>query len=133
MVPVAEYWPSPLIPGGGVINPISSRLDAFRTPSQRKLSDLFQDNRIYDAESQTTSGQAPLPPEVKEIFEWMQRELELIAKAMQRPTMVHLEELTVAPPKPRDGMVVFADGTEWNPGAGRGYYGYYSSAWSKLG
>lgn len=34
--------------------------------------------------------------------------------------------------KPREGMLVFADGTDWNPGAGAGYYEYVSGAWNKL-
>jgi hypothetical protein len=38
----------------------------------------------------------------------------------------------VAPAKPREGMVRFADGTNWNPGAGTGYYAYVSGAWAKL-
>lgn len=66
-------------------------------------------------------------------MEWVQQELELIAKALNRPSLVHLAESTVEPPKPRDGLVAFADGTEWDPGSGRGFYGYYSSAWVKLG
>jgi hypothetical protein len=38
-----------------------------------------------------------------------------------------------APDKPRDGMVVYADGTTWNPGSGEGAYIYYNSAWNFLG
>ena len=30
----------------------------------------------------------------------------------------------VEPDKPREGMVVLADGTNWDPGSGRGFYGY---------
>jgi len=32
-----------------------------------------------------------------------------------------------------DGLTVFADGTNWNPGSGQGIYTYYASAWNKLG
>lgn len=39
----------------------------------------------------------------------------------------------VALTKPRDGLVVFADGTNWNPGAGAGIYAYHSGVWNKLG
>lgn len=38
----------------------------------------------------------------------------------------------VAPDKPREGMLRFADGTSWNPGSGRGLYQYVSGAWVKL-
>lgn len=43
-----------------------------------------------------------------------------------------LAEQYTAPAKPREGLVVFADGTSWNPGAGRGVYVYSSAAWVKL-
>jgi hypothetical protein len=38
----------------------------------------------------------------------------------------------VAPAKPREGMLVYADGTDWNPGSGAGYYVYYAGAWHPL-
>lgn len=38
-----------------------------------------------------------------------------------------------APPKPRDGMLRNADGTQWNPGAGAGLYRYGFGAWHFLG
>lgn len=42
-------------------------------------------------------------------------------------------QFDVAPTKPRTGMTVLADGTNWNPGAGAGVYTYYGAAWHKLG
>jgi hypothetical protein len=38
----------------------------------------------------------------------------------------------VAPDKPREGMIRFADGTSWNPGAGLGLYQYQGGAWVNL-
>lgn len=38
----------------------------------------------------------------------------------------------VAPKKPREGMIAVADGTNWNPGSGKGYYEYKSGAWVKF-
>lgn len=40
-----------------------------------------------------------------------------------------IEKRHVAPPKPRDGMVVYADGTNWNPGSGEGFYQRVGGAW----
>lgn len=37
-----------------------------------------------------------------------------------------------APAKLREGMIRFADGTDWNPGSGRGLYQYVSGSWTKL-
>lgn len=31
-----------------------------------------------------------------------------------------------------EGLFAFADGTEWDPGSGRGLYQYVSGAWAKL-
>ena len=43
-----------------------------------------------------------------------------------------LEILSVAPAKPRDGMLALADGTNWNPGSGKGMYVYLTGVWTKL-
>jgi hypothetical protein len=42
-----------------------------------------------------------------------------------------LPVLTVEPSKPETGQVVFADGTAWNPGSGRGLY-YYDAGWQYI-
>lgn len=42
-------------------------------------------------------------------------------------------ELHVEPSKPRSGLTVLADGTDWDPGSGAGVYTYYGAAWHKLG
>lgn len=34
------------------------------------------------------------------------------------------------PDRPKDGMVVIADGTSWNPGSGAGMYYYYGGGWT---
>lgn len=39
---------------------------------------------------------------------------------------------SVAPTKPREGMLIIADGTSWNPGSGAGHYEYKAGAWVKL-
>ena len=43
-----------------------------------------------------------------------------------------LTPLGLAPKKPREGMIVVADGTNWNPGAGLGAYEFRSGGWVKL-
>ena len=61
-------------------------------------------------------------------------ELNKIAQAMETANeRLSLEMLHKAPVKYRDGTIVLADGTNWNPGAGAGYYGYHSGTWNKLG
>lgn len=61
-------------------------------------------------------------------------ELQKIAQAIDTPDQfLTLEKLYAAPSKYRDGTIVFADGTTWNPGSGQGAYIYYGAAWHFLG
>jgi hypothetical protein len=41
-----------------------------------------------------------------------------------------LEPQYVEPWRPRDGLIVYADGTEWNPGSGAGLYQYRAGVWT---
>lgn len=70
-----------------------------------------------------------------DVSQFLGDELHRIARAMDEPKdMIMLEMRYVAPAKPKDGMVVLADGTSWNPSAGgQGFYGYYGGSWKKLG
>lgn len=43
-----------------------------------------------------------------------------------------LPKTTVAPTKPRDGMLRYADGTSWNPGGGKGVYLHNGSIWTLI-
>ena len=42
-------------------------------------------------------------------------------------TVLHAE-----PDRYREGMIVYADGSDWNPGSGGGLYEYRGGAWAKL-
>lgn len=46
--------------------------------------------------------------------------------------MIFRKHFTV-PPRIFEGMVVYADGTSWNPGSGEGLYRYDGSSWNFLG
>lgn len=70
--------------------------------------------------------------ESQALLEWVQRELEAIAMEFQEVQYVRLTELHVAPEKPRDGDIVYADGTDWDPGSGEGFYGREGGSWTKL-
>ena len=62
------------------------------------------------------------------------QELQKIAQAIDTPDQfLTLEKLYAAPTKYRDGTIVYADGTTWNPGSGQGAYIYYGAAWHFLG
>lgn len=36
------------------------------------------------------------------------------------------------PNNPLEGMIVIADGIDWDPGSGGGFYGYRNGSWEKL-
>lgn len=64
--------------------------------------------------------------------EFLQQELRRIAQA---DAFLRLTPTKAEPTKPRDGDIVFVDGTAWVPagGSGAGYYGYRALAWRFLG
>lgn len=68
----------------------------------------------------------------EEIIRYMMEEFRRISISLSETTEVELRQVAVAPSKPREGMIVSADGTNWNPGAGAGAYEYKGGAWSKL-
>lgn len=47
-------------------------------------------------------------------------------------TTIRLVPQGVEPLRPREGDVAFANGTNWNPGAGAGAYERRAGAWVKL-
>ena len=74
------------------------------------------------------------PTDPAALSNYLLLEQQKIAKAMlESNQFLYLDMSYVAPKKPRDGMVVLADGTSWNPGSGGGYYGYRAGAWRFLG
>ena len=52
--------------------------------------------------------------------EYLYRELLRIANAVNQP--IQLEVTYVEPERPQDGEIRYADGDEWDPGIGRGFY-----------
>ena len=64
----------------------------------------------------------------------MQQELAKIAQAMETADpFITLDTLYAAPTKYREGTIVKADGTTWNPGSGAGVYCRRGAAWTFLG
>ena len=72
-------------------------------------------------------GMVPNDPKLLATF--LADELRAISDAISTPA---IEFRNVAPAKPREGMIYGADGTNWNPGSGKGVYCYYGGAWTKL-
>jgi hypothetical protein len=74
------------------------------------------------------------PLDSEQLGAYLSNELQRISREFQssQPFAI-IDTLYAAPLKPREGMIVKADGTTWNPGSGAGFYGYRSSAWRFLG
>lgn len=76
------------------------------------------------------------PPDTRDplvLIQYIMEEYRRLAAFLQIVAQGQLEISNVAPVKPRGGMVRIADGTNWNPGGGRGVYWYDpSSGWTKL-
>lgn len=76
----------------------------------------------------------PVPRDFEELRSYILREFYRIGDEMHGETeALFLVELHVEPSKPRDGQVIFADGTDWDPGSGAGVYVYRAGAWRFLG
>lgn len=75
----------------------------------------------------------PTTKEIPELRDSIDREFLAVAQAFQLTDMMTLLETHVAPTRPRTGLVVFADGSDWNPGSGAGVYVYRGAAWHFLG
>lgn len=74
------------------------------------------------------------PTDPKALPAYLQSEFQRIAVVMaSNVDSVSLEPQYRAPAKPRDGLVVMADGASWNPSSGRGVYVYKAGTWSFLG
>jgi hypothetical protein len=64
--------------------------------------------------------------------QYVEEELRRIALEFQETEVQNFRVLHVEPVKRVDGMVAFADGTNWNPGGGAGLYQRLGGAWVKL-
>lgn len=73
------------------------------------------------------------PADPKSLPTYLNDQLSKIAQAISLPRdELYLEPQFRAPVKPRRGMLVYADGTSWNPGSGEGVY-VFKAAWVFLG
>ncbi len=70
------------------------------------------------------------PGNPEEISEYLMRELYRVQSALEQ---MHTHDIVhTAPTRPTEGQVIYADGTDWNPGSGAGLYERKGGAWVKL-
>lgn len=72
---------------------------------------------------------------VEDLARAVTEELKRIAESLTNPEFdtISLVEKNVSLDKPRDGVVVNADGTNFDPGGGKGIYYFNGSSYIKLG
>lgn len=77
--------------------------------------------------------QPPSLTTVEGVRSWVEDELTSLSQVENERTDVTLNPIYVAPKKPTEGMIVYADGVRFNPtGEGPGAYEYSGGAWRKL-
>ena len=74
-------------------------------------------------------------PQTKSLEEFMLAVWDELSKIDAGDHELALEEVHIPVPKPRNGQIAFADGTDWDPGAGRGVYYWDEGAmlWKLMG
>ena len=75
----------------------------------------------------------PRTEDVRELAKYITDMLRRIAHITQEYNFLYLPPVHVEPDRLKEGLIVHADGTDWDPGSGQGLYMYYNSSWNKLG
>lgn len=83
------------------------------------------------AYSPTTFVGDPNNPD--DILSYLEDELLSISGEMSETQALESRTVHAEPKKPREGMIVIADGTDWDPGSGAGAYVYQGGGWVWLG
>ena len=77
---------------------------------------------------------ATAPTEQLAFRAWVLDELSTISTSFSEveTDTVILKQWNAEPAKLYDGLLAYADGSNWNPGSGEGLYSYYNAAWKFL-
>lgn len=75
---------------------------------------------------------AVLHSDLNALVEFVENELAAVSRAMQETTVLELRETNKEPVRPKDGVIVLADGTNWDPGLGAGLYVRANDTWNLL-
>ena len=87
---------------------------------------------VKKVKSVTRYEPGPLPENPEDLGIYVVTELKRLGSILFNQSVMRLEETNTAPTKPRDGDIRYADGSNWNPGAGTGIYLFDGSSWTKL-
>ena len=87
---------------------------------------------VKKVKSVTRYEPGPLPEKPEDLGVYVVTELKRLGSILFNQSVMRLEETNTAPTKPRDGDIRYADGSNWNPGAGTGIYWFDGTNWTKL-
>jgi hypothetical protein len=74
----------------------------------------------------------PGPSTTEAATRWVYDEFTRLAMSIAEADQIRLSPMHSPPPKPLTGTLVYADGTDWDPGGGEGLYVFLSGGWTKL-
>ena len=76
----------------------------------------------------------PLPLDLEDLGVYVVTELKRLANTILNQSHLRAERIHAEPERPRGGDIVYADGTNWDPGSGEGIYFFKesTSAWVQL-
>lgn len=76
----------------------------------------------------------PLPLDQEDLGIYVVTELKRLANTILNQSHLRVERIHAEPERPRGGDIVYADGTDWDPGSGEGIYFFdeTTQAWVKL-
>jgi hypothetical protein len=76
------------------------------------------------------------PPEInslEDLLTYVLRELEAISREQTETIALELRPVFQAPVKPREGLIIYPDGTSYNPsGGGKGPHYFDGTNWVKM-
>lgn len=70
-----------------------------------------------------------VPSDLPGLVRFLTDEFQSLSAVIRALSLGHLDKTYVAPEKPRDGDIRYADGVQWNPGAGPGIYWFNGTDW----
>lgn len=79
-----------------------------------------------------TPDPPPRTESVADVIEWARQQFERIAQSQVEQTSLELRPVNAPPSKPASGMIVSADGSDWDPTGTPGAHEYIGGVWVKL-
>lgn len=76
----------------------------------------------------------PVPDDPQDLPQYLLQEFQKIQGALEETPVNFIETRNVAPERIKQGDIVYADGSDFNPGSGEGiYFRNAAGSWVKLG